>query len=124
MRKLFILVFTIMTTCVFGQITTGQMTIQNMGNHYEIKKDNVVPVNNVYPYPDSSSIRISVLSSPYWESNNVSTTTMLKYKLKGVVLISSCVYWWKGNKRIGQTNMKTLCITGNSNLPTNGFLKI
>lgn len=116
MRNLFTISLVFVAFIVNAQITTGQLTIQNMGTYYEIKKDNVVPKNNSYPYPDSASLVVTVLSlNPIaWEVNNIKVTDVLKYELNGNIIISSSIIWWRQGQKKSQTSMKTICITGSN----------
>lgn len=121
MKNLITILCLFFTTFTFAQ----QMTIQNMGGHYKLQKNNVTPLFYGYPQADSMSLRVTVVAplTGQYEVNNINISGSLNYKLKGMIYISSSVIWWRKNIKISQTSLPTLCIIGINNIPI-PFLKI
>lgn len=110
MKLIVILLLTFLALVANSQVSHGSMQVQNLGSHYRISL-NQAPVNNIYPRPDSASLRVVVVcpKTNTFEVNFIPLTGTLDYKLGGVNYIATTVIWWRNGVKKSQTSQPTVC---------------
>lgn len=113
MKKLFFttIIFSLFFLSLDAQISAGTLKVVNMGSFYRISAGQPLPFNNVYPKPDSASLRITVIcpQTLTHEVNHLPLNGHVDYKLGGLNYIGMTVIWWKNGVKKSQTSVPTFC---------------